>query len=258
MEAIHPDDRSWAAARYEAWLSGSTTAAGSLTYRIVRPDGEIRWLLDAVTVFSDGAGFVQQVGGVARDVTAQRSLTEEFNDALSVIIGDTQVARQLSLDGQTARECLDRVLAAVRTVEMLVRRIETLAGPASSRVATSPLAAPESPLDDWRLMLKMRPNVLIEGDKAATEATLRRLLPHCVEPAVEWNDVRGDARPATIIVRDVGNLSVSEQQRLLRWLDAGERSQVLSTSNRPLFALVARGQFMADLFYRLNLLRLDV
>jgi transcriptional regulator of aromatic amino acid metabolism len=104
----------------------------------------------------------------------------------------------------------------------------------------------------------MRPNVLIEGDKAATEATLQRLLPHCVEPAVEWNDVLGDARPATIIVRDVGNLSVSEQHRLLRWLDAGERSQVLSTSNRPLFALVARGQFIADLFYRLNLLRLDV
>ena len=44
----------------------------------------------------------------------------------------------------------------------------------------------------------------------------------------------------------------------LRWLDAGEPSQVISTSARSLFLLVERGQFMADLFYRLNVLRVDV
>jgi DNA-binding NtrC family response regulator len=61
-----------------------------------------------------------------------------------------------------------------------------------------------------------------------------------------------------VIVRDVAALTAPAQQRLLRWLDMGERSQVLSTTAQPLFSFVECGQFLADLFYRLNVLRLDV
>jgi DNA-binding NtrC family response regulator len=34
--------------------------------------------------------------------------------------------------------------------------------------------------------------------------------------------------------------------------------RVLSTSAQPLYVLVERGQFLADLFYRLNVFRFDV
>jgi DNA-binding NtrC family response regulator len=61
-----------------------------------------------------------------------------------------------------------------------------------------------------------------------------------------------------LIVRDVAALTAADQQRLLRWLESGERSQVLSTTSEPLFSLVERGQFLANLFYRLNVVRLDV
>jgi hypothetical protein len=59
-------------------------------------------------------------------------------------------------------------------------------------------------------------------------------------------------------VRDVAALTATDQQHLMRWLDRCEWSQVLSTSAQSLFSLVERGQFLADLFYRLNVFRFDV
>jgi hypothetical protein len=111
---------------------------------------------------------------------------------------------------------------------------------------------------DWHAMVTTRPNVLIEGPEAATEAVLRALRPHCGEPASDWGDTLGDRRPPTLIVREVAALSATDQQHLQQWLDSGERSQVLSTTAQSLFSLVERGLFLEALFYRLNVVRLDV
>ena len=116
---------------------------------------------------------------------------------------------------------------------------------------------PELSLDDCHV-LTSRPNVLIEGPEAATEAMLRALRPHCREPQSDWGDALGEQRPPTLIVRDVAALTAIDQQHLMRWLDRCEWSQVLSTSAQSLFSLVERGQFLADLFYRLNVFRFDV
>jgi hypothetical protein len=133
----------------------------------------------------------------------------------------------------------DAVLAVCRDVSDTPRPHARLE--AEHRVADTPLAEP--PLDDWHLMLRTRPNVLIEGAKAATEAALRRLLWHSLDPG----DALGSTCPSTLIVRDVASLSANEQPRLQRWIEDGEQTQILSTSHQPLFRLVVQGQFSADL-----------
>ena len=45
-------------------------------YRVVRPDGSVRWVLDSSTAIRDTSGNVVSVGGVARDIT-ERKATEE-------------------------------------------------------------------------------------------------------------------------------------------------------------------------------------
>jgi len=66
-------------------------------------------------------------------------------------------------------------------------------------------------------------------------------------------------RPATLVVRSVSALDRDQQQALLAWLDApGNRMQVISTTTDPLYPLVSRGAFLANLYYRLNVLLLDV
>ena len=73
LEAIHPEDRPRIA---EAVQTKQNEGTYDEEYRIVRPDGSIRWIHDRAFPIRDGAGIIYRVVGVARDVT-ERRLSEE-------------------------------------------------------------------------------------------------------------------------------------------------------------------------------------
>ena len=63
----------------------------------------------------------------------------------------------------------------------------------------------------------------------------------------------------SLILRDAAALNRDAQRRLLAWIgDAGLGTQIISTTERPLFPLVAKGLFDATLYYRLNVVLLRV
>ncbi len=68
LEAVHPDDRQ----EVEAALAADRLHFDR-TFRIVRPDGEVRWIHDRVFPVPDGERSVGRVVGVAEDVTEQRA-----------------------------------------------------------------------------------------------------------------------------------------------------------------------------------------
>jgi hypothetical protein len=114
---------------------------------------------------------------------------------------------------------------------------------------------------EWASLRARRLNVLIEGPVAATHAVLRLLQPHIGAPTVwklphERFELPSHAAGA-LILENVATLPAGDQARLLAHLD-GRRSptQIISTTERPLFALVARGLFDPALYYRLNLVLL--
>jgi len=115
--------------------------------------------------------------------------------------------------------------------------------------------------DDWQVLLSARPNTLLEGPHETTDAIVGEAMEWLAEPYATWCGVppaRCD-RPATLLVRSVSALDQDQQQALLAWLDApGNRMQVISTTTDPLYPLVSRGAFLANLYYRLNVLLLDV
>jgi diguanylate cyclase (GGDEF)-like protein len=78
LDMVHPDDR----ARMQRSLKEATTS-GSLTteYRIVRPDGEVRWILDRARVVFNEHGARIRLDGIARDVTQQRSSEAKLRQA---------------------------------------------------------------------------------------------------------------------------------------------------------------------------------
>lgn len=124
----------------------------------------------------------------------------------------------------------------------------------------SPMAPYEA---EWRILRAYRHNVLLEGPAGTTNAALRLLEPHMREP-MRWHRPQGpltlpDGDTGALILGNVAALSADDQTRLLEWLiDAGSRTQIVSMTERPLFALVTRGLFDAALYYRLNVILLRV
>lgn len=82
-EAIVPDDR-------EAVLDNlGRVAAGEQvlqTFRVRRPDGEVRWVRDTSFPLRDEAGRVQRIGGIGHDATDE----VELQDRLKVLVAELQ------------------------------------------------------------------------------------------------------------------------------------------------------------------------
>jgi len=114
--------------------------------------------------------------------------------------------------------------------------------------------------DEWQLLVTARPNVLLEGPLEVTDAIVGEAMGWLAGPHATWTGTPPVSdRPATLVVRSVSALDPEQQQALLDWLDApGERIQVISTTIDPLYPLVSRGAFLANLYYRLNVLLLEV
>jgi len=75
LEAVHPDDRP----ALRAVLS--TGAAFAEEYRIVRPDGSIRWILDRGFPVSDGTDDRVLIAGAAKDITDRKELAAQLRDS---------------------------------------------------------------------------------------------------------------------------------------------------------------------------------
>ena len=67
LDNIHPDDR----ARVREAADREADGSYDVNYRIVRPDGSIRWIHDKSFVVTDGDGHRGRVAGVADDITGQ-------------------------------------------------------------------------------------------------------------------------------------------------------------------------------------------
>ena len=74
ISSIHPDDK---AALFDAYNTIKQTKGGKFFYRIIRPDGEIRWIVAKVNVIK-GAENHHIEYGYAEDITEQKRAEEEL------------------------------------------------------------------------------------------------------------------------------------------------------------------------------------
>jgi hypothetical protein len=121
-----------------------------------------------------------------------------------------------------------------------------------------PLPFPES-----RLVTDLRLNLMLAGPQSALEAAIVALAPWLRPPLWSWHEgipLRLPTEPGcTLVLNQAGRLDPDQQQQLIRWLDLPvPRPQIISTSSQPLFGLVERRMFLDLLYYRLNIVRIDV
>jgi PAS domain S-box-containing protein len=72
IDAVHPDDRERVLSEFE----NKPTGTWDLEYRVVRPDGSVRWIYDRGFPVHDKDGEISKIVGVAADIT-ERKLAEE-------------------------------------------------------------------------------------------------------------------------------------------------------------------------------------
>lgn len=121
MEAIHPDDREsvMGAARAKQVLGSYDEE-----YRVIQPDGTLRWVRDRAFPIKDETGRVYRVTGIAQDIT-DRKLAEdqlrnakEFSETLiqtaNVIILGLDTDGNIDIFNETAKKITGYTLAELK------------------------------------------------------------------------------------------------------------------------------------------------
>lgn len=91
MEAIHPDDR---ASMREKYKNGMSAGTFEYEYRIVRPDGSIRWIKSRGFPVRDQSAKVVRIAGTATDITDGRLTTLELRESerrFSDLLGNVEL-----------------------------------------------------------------------------------------------------------------------------------------------------------------------
>ncbi|HKI31570.1 MAG TPA: PAS domain S-box protein [Gemmataceae bacterium] len=77
VEAVHPEDRE----AFRGVLSRMSTGSFSCEYRVVRPDGSIRWVRDRAFPVFDARGDVRLIIGIASDMTDIKQAEESLRES---------------------------------------------------------------------------------------------------------------------------------------------------------------------------------
>jgi len=140
LDAIHPDDRGRVTEAARARLAAGTYDE---EYRIVRADGETRWVRDRAFPVRDASGQVVRIAGSAQDITARRQLeaqfrqtqkmesigqlaggvAHDFNNLLTVIEGGCEALREQLVPGSEGASLLDEIQEASGRAATLTQQL---------------------------------------------------------------------------------------------------------------------------------------
>lgn len=139
LAAVHPDD----ADRVGHRIRGLNTVPADDVYRIVRPDGEVRWVRSRARSVRQDQGRAARMIGIIEDITEQRRLEEQlrqaqkmesmgqlasgvahdFNNWLTVIIGYVELLGTMVPGDSMASKCVAEIRRASERATGLTRQL---------------------------------------------------------------------------------------------------------------------------------------
>lgn len=115
LDAIHPDDRQRAIAHIE----NNTIGEYEIEYRIIHPDGAVRWIKDRSFPIRNQAGEIYRRAGIAQDITSQKQAEVSLRQTNEEL--ERRVAKRTD-QLQQANERLQRELLERQQVEKQLQR----------------------------------------------------------------------------------------------------------------------------------------
>ncbi len=271
LALVHPDDR----ARVEdAYRSSGGGEEVEVEYRLMRPDGGVRWVVSRGRQPLDGAGGPKRLMGVTLDITERKETERRLEESLGEI---HRLKRRLEAEVVLLR---DRVAAcpvsgeilgtsdAIRYVHFRISQVGPLdatvliqgeTGTGKSLAAAAIHA--QSQRKDHPLITvccAALPENLIENELFGRD---RGAFTGADQARMGRFEI---ADGATIFLDEIGDLPLELQAKLLRVVQTGELERlgssktikvdvrIIAATNWNLGEAVRQGRFRADLFYRLN------
>ncbi|MCH9657023.1 MAG: sigma 54-interacting transcriptional regulator [Planctomycetes bacterium] len=279
MQAIHPEDREFIATQFISWLEG-TIPEYRVEFRIVRPDGTIRWISDTGAQIHDKHGKLNLISGIAKDITEEKLAKDAIQQSYLEI-------------AQLKERLLQETIYLQEEIESTLR-FEEIVGNSDPLRMTLSKVEQVAPTDA---------SVLLIGETGTGKELLARSihrhsqrkdrplvkvncasLPRSLIESELFGHVKGAftgalsnrigrfqlAHEGTIFLDEIGELDQDLQAKLLRVLQEGEFEQlgssvtthvdirIVAATNRDLHAAVNAGTFRADLYYRLAVFPIEV
>jgi PAS domain S-box-containing protein len=275
---VHPDDHKRGLEIFTSAFDRREAFEGE--YRLLRADGQFRWVYDRGTpIFSPAGEFTGYIGSCI-DITerkrheeTQRRLLQEVDQMKNQLQADNiYLQEEIKLE-RDFNEIIGRSDAIKRVLFNIekVARTDTpvlITGETGTGKELVARAIHSASARNHRPLVKVNcaalPSTLIESELfghergAFTGADSRR------QGRFELSD------GATIFLDEIGDLPMESQVKLLRVLQEGEFERlgsnktfktdvrIIAASNRDLNAEVERGLFRKDLWYRLNVFPITV
>jgi PAS domain S-box-containing protein len=137
VQAVHPEDRD------RVLAAAGDPAVTAQEYRIVRPDGAIRWIRDRRFAVCGPRGELRRWAGLSEDFTERKRLEEQlaqaqkmdalgrlaggiahdFNNALTVILSCARALATGGLVGQPQREAAELIVRSAEQTAALTRQL---------------------------------------------------------------------------------------------------------------------------------------
>lgn len=74
LECVHPADQPRVVAHFAEWVAGGRAADATIEYRVLHPDGSVRWVRDRAAPVRNAAGQVYRVAGIVEDITDRKQV----------------------------------------------------------------------------------------------------------------------------------------------------------------------------------------
>ena len=220
LEAVHPEDRA------RAMADAMTLAATQIDFRIVRPDGKVRWIHNRSFPVRDEAGAIVRMAGVAVDITDHKKLEEElqqaqkmeslgrlaggvahdFNNVLAVISTNGSILGELLDEDGEPREILGEIEHAVQRASGLT--LQLLAFSRKQRIEPVVLELNTVVRDTQKMLRRMIGEDIVletslEPDLAHVRIDAGQLVQVLMNLAVNARDAMSDGGKLALTTRNV-------------------------------------------------------
>lgn len=154
--SIHPADRGSAEETLSSMLSG---VANSCEYRIIRPDGEIRFVRNRSFPVRDSSGSITRAAGILEDVTSERDAQRALRQSRDELVQHVNELKSENRERRRAEEELrsakDLAEAANRAKSQFLRNIShELRTPLNGIMGMVQIASETKEADDQRQCLQ--------------------------------------------------------------------------------------------------------